>query len=165
MPSSSTFPKRVYTINEVEEARKLVKAGYKHRILIKGSPTFKRKTKEALKHIKTAQLYNFLRSYIHRIIEIDGFSQLRETEAAIWTNTHLLEDTVEAAGFIIQKTHQMKEFLEGKLYYGGAAEARSIDQRIQFLNTLEKQSKNPKIKNKCRQLLDMWAESASSVGP
>ncbi|MCK4223432.1 hypothetical protein KAX01_03955 [Candidatus Bathyarchaeota archaeon] len=165
MPASSTFPKRVYTVNEVGKARKLVESGYKHRVTIKGNPDFKREAKEALKHVKTARFYDSFRTYIREIVEIDGFSQLRETEAAIWVNGHLLRNSVEAAGFFVQKAFQMREFLEGKLYYGGAAEARNVDKRIEFLNALRKWSKNPTVKDKSGELLEMWAESASSVGP
>lgn len=165
MPPSSTFPKRVYTVNEVEKARKLVESGYRHRVTLKGNPNFKREAKEALKHVKTARFYSFFRTYIREIAEIEGFSQLRETEATIWANSHLLKNSVEAAGFFVQKAFQMREFLEGKLYYGGAAEARSVNKRIEFLNALRKWSKNSTVKDKCGKLLEMWAESASSVGP
>ena len=40
---ASGFPERVYTIDEVEKARKLVEAGYKHEITVKGSQSFKKK--------------------------------------------------------------------------------------------------------------------------
>lgn len=165
MSTSSAFPKRVYTVNEVGKARKLVESGYKHRVAVKGNPDFKREAKEALQHIKTARLYDFFRTYIREIVEIKGFSQLRETEAAIWANSYLLRNSVEAAGFFVQKAFQMKEFLEGRLYYGGAAEARSVDKRIEFLNSLRKWSKNQAVKEKSEELLEMWAESSSSVGP
>ena len=48
----SGFPKRVYTVDEFERARKLVQSGHKHRLVVKGGPLFKKKVKEALKHIK-----------------------------------------------------------------------------------------------------------------
>lgn len=165
MSSNSAFPKRVYTIDEVDKARELVESGYKHRVIIKGNPHFKKEVKEALKHVKVARFYDFLRTYIREIVEIDGFSQLRETEAAIWANNHLSKNSVEAAGFFVQKAFQMREFLEGKPYYGGTAEARSVNKRIEFLTALRKQSKNPKIREKCGKLLEMWADSASNVGP
>lgn len=156
---ASNFPKRVYTVDEVKRASSLVKAGYKHRLTLRGSPGFKANLKLVLKHIKTAKYYDFLRTYIRQILEIDGFSQLRETEAAIWTNLQLLEDPIEAAGFIVQKAWQMKEFLEGKIYYGGAAEARSIEKRVEFLETLKQKSKNPNVKVDCEKSLKQWAES------
>jgi hypothetical protein len=118
---SSRFPRRVYTAEEVEKARRLTESGHKHRLAIKGNPGFKGRVKEALKHVKTAGYYGFLRTYIKQIVEIDGFSQLHEAEASIWANMQLLENPVEAAGFFAQKASQMKEFLEGKVHYGGEA--------------------------------------------
>lgn len=112
-----------------------------------------------MKHIETAGFYGFLRTYIRQIAEIEGFSQLREAEVAIWANMQLLENTIEAAGFFVQKASQMKEFLEGKLYYGGAAEVRSVEKRIEFLKALRMKSKNRAIRNKCEKILKRWAES------
>lgn len=155
----SRFPKRIYTVEEVEKARKLAESGFKHRLIIRGCSPFKKRVKEVLKHVKTAELYDFLRTYIRQIVEIDGFSQLRETEAAIWANMQLLENSIEAAGFFVQKASQMKEFLEGKLYYGGAAEVRSVEKRIEFFEVLRMKSKNLKVKNECRKILKKWAES------
>ena len=153
------FPKRVYTKEEVEQARKLVEAGYKHRIRTKGTPDFNKRVRAALKYVKKAVFYDFLRTYIGQIVEIDGFSQLRESEAAIWTNDQLLNTPVEAASFFIQKAYQMKEFLEGKLYYGGAAGARSIEKRIEFLESLKRRSNNILVKKECADRLKQWAES------
>ncbi len=156
----SVFPKRVYTVDEVEKARKLVESGYKHRLTIRGSSDFTEKAKEALSYIRTAGFYDFLRTYIRRIVEIDGFSQLRESETAIWANMQLLENPIEAAGFLVQKAWQMKEFLEGKLYYGGVAEARSVEKRIEFLKALKTKSKDEAVKRECKLILKKWAESA-----
>lgn len=153
------FPKRVYTFKEVEKARKLVESGYKHRLTIKGKPGFKKRAKEALKHVRTAGFYGFLRSYIRRIVEIEGFSQLREAETAIWANMQLLENPIESAGFFVQKAFQMKEYLEGRLYYGGAAEARSVEKRIEFLKALKEKTKDNGVKKECEKLLKRWAES------
>jgi hypothetical protein len=153
------FPKRVYTVDEVEKARKLVKSGYKHRLIVKGGPNFKKRVQEALKLVKTAGFYDFLRTYIRQIVEIEGFSQLREAEVAIWANTQLVDNPIQAAGFFVQKASQMKEFLEGKLYYGGAAEARSVEKRIEFLKTLRMKSNDNAVKNECKKLLKKWAES------
>ena len=87
-----SFPKRVYTKKEVEEARKAIESGHVHRLKITGSQEFKQKVREALKHIKTTKQYNFLRTYIREIKEIDGLTQLREAEAAIWANNHAIKD-------------------------------------------------------------------------
>jgi len=155
----SGFPKRVYTVDEVEKARKIVESGYKHRLIVKGNPLFKKRVKEALNHVKTAEFYEYLRSYIKQIVQIDGFSQLREAEAAIWANMQLLENPIEAAGFFMQKASQMKEFLEGRLHYGGTAEVRSVEKRIEFLKALRSRSKNRAVKNECGKILKRWAES------
>jgi len=157
---ASDFPKRVYTFDEVEKARKLVESGYRHRLILKGYPCFKERLKEALKHVKTAGFYEFLRTYIRQIVEIDGFSQLREADAAIWANIQLLENPIAAAGFFIQKASQMKEFLEGKLYYGGAAEARGVEKRIRFLEALRTKSRDRAVKSECGRILERWADSA-----
>jgi len=151
------FPKRVYTVEEVKKARALIAKGYKHRLRVVGSPDFKRKAKEALKLIKTAKYYNFLRTYIRQIREIGGLSQLREAEAAIWANKYAVADPVEAAGFIIQKAQQMKDFIEGRLYYE-TAEMRAVKKRIEFLETLRDGSKDQAVKKKCEEHLKRWAE-------
>jgi len=153
------FPKRVYTVDEVKRARKLLESGYKHRLIVKGSLNFKKRVQEALKLVKTAGFYDFLRTYIRQIVEIEGFSQLREAEVAIWANMQLVDNPIQAAGFFVQKASQMQEFLEGKLYYGGAAEARSIEKRIEFLKTLRMKSNDNTVKNECKKLLKKWAES------
>ncbi len=156
---TSDFPERVYTEDEVKQARHLVQAGHKHQLLVEGSPRFRDEVEQALTYVKTAGCYEFLRTYIKQIVEIDGFSQLRESDAAIWANLHLLTNLVEAAGFFIQKAWQMKEFLEGKLYYGGAAEARSIEKNLEFLRSLKSKSKDDSVKTACDRLLKRWADS------
>jgi hypothetical protein len=156
---ASHFPKRLYTAEELEKAKKFVKSGLKHQLVLRGNPDFKKQMGKALGHIKTAGFYDFLRTYIKRIVEIDGFSQLREDEAAIWTNIQLLANPIEAAGFLVQKAFLMKEFLEGKPYYGGAAEARSIEKRIEFLKALKVRTKSRVVKEECEKILKSWAES------
>jgi hypothetical protein len=153
------FPKRVYTEEEVQKAKELVEKGYKHRLRVKGSPTFKKKASQALKLVKTASYYEFLRTYIRRIIEIDGLTQLREAEAAIWANKYAVENPVDAASLFVQKANHMKEYLEGKLYYGGAAEKRSVDKRIEFLETLKKRTREKEVREECERLLGSWSES------
>ena len=151
------FPERVYTVKEVKKARELIEKGHKHRLKVTGSPDFRNKTKEALKLIKTAKYYDFLRTYIRQIREIDGLSQLREAEAAIWANKYAVADPIEAAGFIVQKAQQMKGFIEGKLYYE-TAEIKAVEKRIEFLRTLRDRSKNQAVKKKCEKVLERWAE-------
>ena len=152
-----TFPKRVYTVEEVEKAREFIAKGYKHRLSIVGSPDFKGKVKAALKLVKTAKHYNFLRTYIRKIREIGGLSQLREEEAAIWANKYAVADPVEAAGFIVQKAQQMKDFIEGRLYYD-KGEAEAVKKRIEFLETLRDRSKDQAVRKECEENLKRWAE-------
>ena len=153
------FPKRIYTTEEVKKAGELVKKGYKHRLRVKGSPSFKQKVKQALKLVKTAGYYNFLRTYLRSIVEIDGLTQLREADAAIWANKYAVENPVDAASLFIQKANHMKEYLEGKLYFGGGAETRSVQKRIKFLRTLKKKSRKKEITEECERLLRSWSES------
>jgi len=151
------FPERVYTTEEVKKARSLIEKGYKHNLKAKGSPDFVAKVEKALQLIKTAGYYEFLRTYIRVIREISGLSQLREQEAAIWFNVKALDDPVDDAGFIIQKTQQMKDFIEGRLYYE-TAEIRAVNKRIEFLETLRDKTDDPAIKSKCEEQLKRWKE-------
>jgi len=151
------FPERVYTAEEVKKAVDLIGKGYKHNLEVKGSPDFRNNLEEALKLIKTAEYYDFLRTYIRQIREIDGLSQLREAEAAIWTNKYAVADPIEAAGFIIQKAQQMKDFIEGRLYYE-TAEARAVEKRIEFFETLRDRSEDQAVKKKCEENVKRWTE-------
>jgi hypothetical protein len=153
------FPKRIYTEEEVKEARELIDKGYRHRLRINGSSNFNQKVKESLRLVRIAGYYEFLRTYIRRIVEIDGLTQLREADAAIWANKYAVENPVDAASVFIQKANHMKEYLESKLYYGGEAEARSVKRRIEFLRELKERSKDKKIKEECERLLRSWSES------
>lgn len=154
------FPERVYTAKEVKTARELVDKGYKHNLTVEGSVNFEQKVNEALELIKTAGYYEFLRTYIKKIVEIDGLTQLRETEVAIWANKFAVENPVDAASLLIQKANHMKEYLEGELYYGGTAEKRSVEKRIKFLGVLKEKSKDKSVKEECSRLLQMWKDSS-----
>ncbi len=154
------FPERVYTEKEVKTARELVKEGYKHVLTVEGSPNFKQKVNQTLELVKTAGYYELLRTYIRQIKEIDGITQLRETEAGIWANKFAVENPVDAASLLIQKANQMKEYLEGELYYGGTAEKRSVEKRIQFLEVLKDKSQDENVKEECARLLQMWEDSS-----
>jgi hypothetical protein len=154
------FPERVYTAKEVKTARELISKGYKHDLKVEGSSDFKEKIRQILELVKTAGYYEFLRTYIRQIIEIDGLTQLRETEAAIWANKFAIENPVDAASLFIQKVNQMKEYVEGELYYGGIAEKRSVEKRIEFLEILKKKSQDESVKEECARLLKMWEDSA-----
>jgi hypothetical protein len=154
------FPERIYTREEVKKAKELVNKGYKHRLKIKGDAVFKEKVRQALKLVKTAGYYDFLRKNIRSIVEIDGLTQLRESEASIWANRYAVENPVDAASLFVQKAHHMKEYLEGKLYYGGMAEKRSVEVRIEFLKALKEKTREDKIKAECERLLKFWDESS-----
>jgi len=153
------FPERVYTDDEVRLAKSLIDRGYRHRLRILGSPVFKAKTREALRLVKTAGYSDFLRTYIRRVREVEGLSQLREAESSIWANIYTVEDAVDAAGFFVQKAYQMKTYIEGKIYYGHQGETKAVDSRLMFLKTLGEQSKVPKIKEICEKRLKTWDES------
>jgi hypothetical protein len=154
-----TFPKRIYTAKELKEAGELVKKGHRHRLRVKGSPNFKQKVKSALSLVKTAGYRDFLRTYISSIVEIDGLTQLRESEAAIWANKYAVKNPVDAASLFIQKANHMKEYIEGRLYYGGEAEKRSTEKRIEFLKMLKEKSRKKEVKEECARLLRSWNES------
>jgi len=152
------FPERVYTEDEVQKARTLIGQGYKHELRVKGSQDFKSEVEKALELIKIADYYDFLRTYIREIVEIDGLSQLRESEVAIWVNKYSVADPVEAAGFLIQKTQQMKDYTEGRLYYD-TGEIRAVNKRIEFLKALKERSKDQALKKRCEEILKAWTET------
>lgn len=152
------FPRRIYTEEEVNKARELVEKGYKHSLRSEGSPAFKQKVKGALELVKVAGYYDFLRTYIRAIKEVDGLTQLRQADAAIWANMYAVENPVDAASLFVQKANQMMEYLEGKLYYGGAAEKRSDEKRIEFLKALEAKSQEKQVIEECERILKLWRE-------
>jgi hypothetical protein len=153
------FPKRIYTKEEVNKARELIEKGYKHTLRSEGTLAFKQKVKQALELVKAAGYYDFLRTYIHTIKEIDGLTQLRQADAAIWANMYAVKNPVDAASLFVQKANHMKEYLEGKLYYGGAAEKRSNEKRIEFLNALKAKSQEEQVIEECERILKLWRES------
>ena len=155
-----SFPDKVYTTEEVKSAKALVDKGYKHNLVIEGSTEFTQKVSQALELTKTAGYFDFLRTYLRKIMEIDGISQLRETEVAIWAGKFAVENPVDAASLFIQKAYHMKEYLEGELYYGGNAEKRSVAKRIEFLQTLKNKSSDKAVKEECERLLEMWKDSS-----
>ena len=154
------FPERVYTAGEVKTAKELVDKGFKHDLTVDGSSEFKEKVNLSLELIKNAVYFDFLKANIRKIIEIDGITQLRETEVAIWANKFAVENPVDAASLFIQKAYHMKEYLEGELYYGGNAEKRSVAKRIEFLQSLRDKTNDKKVKEECERLLQMWKESS-----
>jgi hypothetical protein len=155
-----SFPERVYTAQEVKVAKVLVDQGYKHNLTVEGTPEFTQKVNRALELIKTAGYHDLLISYIRKILEIDGITQLRETEVAIWANKFAVDNPVDFASLLVQKAYQMKEYLEGELYYGGNAEKRTVAKRMEFLAVLKDKSSDASVKEECARLLDMWKESS-----
>ncbi len=155
-----SFPERVYTTEEVKSAKTLVDQGYKHNLTVEGTPEFTQKVNQALELIKTAGHYDFLQSYIRKITEIDGITQLRETEVAIWASKFAVENPADAASLFIQKAYHMKEYLEGELFYGGNAEKRSVNKRIEFLQTLRDKTSDKAVEEECERLLEMWRDSS-----
>jgi hypothetical protein len=156
----SDFPDRIYTEQEHKQAKQLTDSGYKHIISVEGEPAFTAKVNEALELLKVTDLHDFLRTYVRQIKEIDGLTQLRETEVAVWANKFAVENPVDFASLLIQKAYHMKEYLEGELYYGGASEKRTVQKRIEFLELLKTKTSDEKVKEECDRLLEMWRESA-----
>lgn len=154
------FPEKVYTSKEVQTAKTLIDQGYKHNLTVEGDEGFKAKVNQTIELIKTTESYDFLRTYVRKILEIDGITQLRETEAEIWANKFTVDNPVDAASLFIQKAYQMKEYLEGELYYGGNAEKRSVAKRIDFLKALKDKTSDDSVKEECERLLQMWDESS-----
>ena len=157
------FPEKVYTEQEHKLAKRLVDAGYKHELTVEGDTDFVEKVNKALDLAKTAGYYDFLRTYLRQIKEIDGLTQLRETEVAIWANKPAVQDAVDFASLLVQKANHMKEYLEGELYYGGASEKRTAQKRIEFLETLQAKTADAVVKEQCGKLLDMWHEFGLAV--
>ena len=155
-----SFPEKIYTIQEVKTAKKLIDQGYKHELTVKGTEEFKQKISRILELVKTTGYYDFLRTYIRQIIEIDGLTQLRETEAAIWANKFAVENPVDAASLFIQKTYHMKQYLDGEIYYGGSSEKLTVEKRIDFLEELKNKTAEKTVKDECERLLKMWEESS-----
>jgi hypothetical protein len=155
-----SFPARVYTEKEVRQAKALIDKGYKHRLRITGTTDFRQKVKQALALLKTAGYYDFFRTYLAKIMEIDGLTQLRQSEAALWLNKYAVKNTVDAASLFVQKANLMKEYLEGTLYYGGQAEKRSGEKRIKFLEELKLKSREKSVVKECERLVQMWKESS-----
>lgn len=152
------FPERVYTQAEVDRARELIKKGYKHSLMIEGSPRFKDAMQQVLELIKTADYYDFFRTYIRSVLEMEGFSQLREADAAIWASMTMLDDVVDAASYLVQKAQRMRDYLEGNLYYE-KGEMAAIEKRLEFLKTLKVKSGDPSIQSRCDELLKRWEDT------
>jgi len=157
-----SFPQKLYTTKEVCAAKELINNGYKHELSVEGTDDFKTKVNQAIEFLKTAGYYDFFRTYVKEITEIDGITQLRETEVSIWANQYAVNNPVDAASLLVQKAFSMKEYLDGELYYGGNAEKRSVVKRVEFLQQLKEKTADPTVKEECQRLLDLWSESSLS---
>ncbi len=151
----------MYTKKEVKAAKALVDEGYKHELQISGQSDFTWKVKEALDHVKTAGYYDYLRTYIRTIVEIDGMTQLRQSEVAIWANKFAVDNPIDAASLFVQKAFSMAEYLDSKLYYGGAAEKRSIKKRVEFLEALKEKTEDKEVREECQRLLSLWQDNSA----
>jgi hypothetical protein len=153
------FPQKIYTLEDASLARSAIEKGYRHRLRVDGSPDFREKTKRALSLIKAAGYYDILRAYVKRIVEVDGFSQLREVDSEIWANEYTVGDTLEAAGFLVQKAWQMKMHLQGEQYYTNIGERDAVNKRLEFLEALARKSRDPSVKEGCKRKLKLWDDS------
>ena len=153
------FPERIYTHDEVHKARELIERGYRHKLRVFGSREFTKKILEALSLLKEAGYYDFLRTYIREIREINGLSQLRECDSAIWANIYAVQNAVDAACFFVQKAWQMKNYIEGKMYYGHEGETFAAKKVMEFLKDLEEKSSSIKIKEECRERIRLRKEN------
>ncbi|MEE8570144.1 MAG: hypothetical protein V3S97_03990 [Candidatus Bathyarchaeia archaeon] len=151
------FPRRIYTLKEFMQARECVEKGHKHRLVVSGSKGFKEKMKRIKSILHITDYSDFLRTYIRCIKEIEGIGQLRETEATIWLNRYLVENPVEGARFIVQKAHQMKDYLDGKQYYD-KGEMAAVKKSIEFLKILESKRISEDLKQQCTDSLKQWTE-------
>lgn len=134
-------------------------AGRGRRLKIEGSPDFKEKVRRALQLVRAAGYYDFLRTYIRCIKEIDGLTQLRASEATLWANKYAVENPVDAASRFIQKAYYMQIHLEGKHTHEGMMEFQSFEKCIEFLKKLRDKSRNQDVKSDCERLIKMWDES------
>ncbi|HIE18476.1 TPA: hypothetical protein EYP75_01985 [Candidatus Bathyarchaeota archaeon] len=157
--SQNNFPERIYTLEEVRKARRLIEQGHRYELRVSGSRKFIKKTQEALRLIKEAGYYDFLRTYIREIREINGLSQLRECDSAIWANIYTVQNAVDAARLFIQKAWQMKNYIEGKMYYGHQGETFIANKAIEFLKRLEKAAVSDEVKKECRERIKLREEN------
>lgn len=149
------FPERIYTVDEFMAARRSIQEGHRHHLEISGSPAFRERVDEVVTLIKTAGYDDFLRTYIRRIAEIGGVSQLREAEATIWLSTYLLKNPVEGARFIVQKAHQMEAYLTGRVYYI-LGERPAVQKSVAFLRELKAHLQDEAMLALCEDVLTQW---------
>jgi hypothetical protein len=156
--SKAVFPSRVYTVEEFKAAREAVARGHRHRLRVIGSKGFKEKVKAILNLIELAGYMDLLKTYIREVKEVQGLSQLRETEVSVWLSGILASDPVEGARFLVQKTLQMKAYLEGQCWYI-LGELPAVRGSIEFLRKLSgRLSAKDRLKERCEEAVRMWTE-------
>lgn len=126
---------------------------------IEGSEEFGGKVQRALELIKITGYYDFFRTYIRCIKEIEGLTQLRVSEATLWANKYAVEDPVDAAGRFIQEAYYMKMQAEGGQPHEGIIEFRTFEKRIEFLKKLMDISRDEEVRKSCEKIIKMWDES------
>ncbi|MEM1515616.1 MAG: hypothetical protein QXH24_06165 [Candidatus Bathyarchaeia archaeon] len=126
---------------------------------VEGSGEFREKVQRALELIKIAGYYDFFKTYICCIKEIEGFTQLRVSEATIWANKYAIDDPVDAAGRLIQEAYYMMMQIEGEETSESIIEFRAFEKRIEFLKKLMEISQDENIRKGCEKLIRMWNES------
>jgi hypothetical protein len=149
------FPERIYTLDELKEARAAIASGYKHEVRVVGNPQFNNRVSMITELIKLAGYWELLKTFIREIRLTEGVSQLRETEASIWLNQMTLENPIEGARFIMQKVFQMQSYIEGKAWYI-MGELPAVKKSICFLKELRSRLQDTELKAKCSQILDEW---------
>jgi len=149
------FPQRIYTLDELKEARAAIAAGYRHKLAIIGDASFKDMVAKILDLIDLAGYGELLRTYIREIRQIEGISQLRETEASIWLNELVAEDPIEGARFVVQKLLQMQAYIDGRSWYI-LGELPAVRGSIKFLRKLKRRLKDPALKARCDRVIREW---------
>jgi hypothetical protein len=149
------FPERIYTLDELKKARVAIASGYKHDLKVVGDTQFNDKISLVIELVELAGYKELLRTYIRELRQIEGVSQLRETDATIWLNPMTLEDPIEGTRFIMQKVFQMKSYIEGAAWYI-MGELPAVRKSIDFLNELRSRLDDEELKAKCSQVIDEW---------
>ena len=161
------FPERLITEEEIRRARELIEAGYRHDIRVEGSEGFIKAVGEALELIREAgdAYWDMVRAYIRSIIEIKGFSQLRPDEACLWLSPETVENPVLAASFIVQKAVQMKNYIEGRPFYGHRCEMETTRIRYDFIRALRERTKDERIRRLCDEVFSELEASLYDLLP
>jgi hypothetical protein len=149
------FPERVYTLDEYRKARAAIKNGHRHRLRLVGDVHFRDLVFRILDLIKLAGYDGFLRTYIKQICQIEGISQLRETESSVWMSNVVAQDSLEGARFVTQKTFQMKAYIEGRAWYF-SGESAAIKESLEFLRVLKERLKDPELRTRCEKMIEAW---------